>query len=285
MELRLPAPPRKPSLALLMFEFLLPPKLRRKRKTPSPRKTHSPERMSIPEGLDFTLQRDHCRTLRLTVKPDGSVLVKSPVAVPLERVLDFVRTKLDWIREKQAFFLEHRGSGTDFREGGIIHFLGRPFLISPAEKRRGSRPRLTAGRLELPCRNGTPEDIETAYKAWRMDMAKRVLGRRLARLDARARAILGDRPGQCGLSVRSLKRRWGSCSAQGQITLAARLIELPLPLIDYVICHELCHLRHMDHSPAFHGTLMRLLPDARKREQDIRIWSLEHPQSRQENRL
>ena len=261
-----------------MFEFLLPPKLRRKRRKPSSRAVAETERLSLPEGLDFTLHRDHCRTLRLTVKPDGAVLVKAPVAVPMESILDFVRAKLDWVREKRSFFLEHRRNGTEFREGGIIHFLGKPFRISLVEKRRGSCPRLTADRLELPCRNDSPEDIEAAFKAWRMDTAKLVLARRLSSLDARARGVFSDGLGASGLAVRALRRRWGSCSVRRQITLAARLIELPLPLIDYVICHELCHLRHMDHSPAFHRALTRLLPDARKREEEIRIWSLEHPQ-------
>lgn len=262
-----------------MFASLFPPKLRRKRKKASPRAVSTTERISLPEGLDFILQRDHCRTLRLTVKPDSSVLVKAPAAVPLESILGFVRTKLGWIREKRGFFLEHRGSATAFGEGGKIHFLGRPFLLVPMEKRRGSLPRLTAGRLELPCRSESPEDVEASFMAWRMAVAKLILARRLSRLDARARAVFGDGLSVSGLTVRSLKRRWGSCSVRRQITLAARLIELPLPLIDYVICHELCHLRHMDHSPSFHAALLRLLPDARKRARDIRIWSLEHPQN------
>jgi predicted metal-dependent hydrolase len=112
-----------------------------------------------------------------------------------------------------------------------------------------------------------------------MALAKNILARRLARLDAHARALFGDSSAVTGLAVRSLRRRWGSCSVRGQITLAAQLIELPLPLIDYVIAHELCHLRHMDHSPAFHRALLRLLPDAGAREKNIRIWSLEHPRT------
>lgn len=261
-----------------MFEFLIPPKLRRKSRKPSPRAISATERLNLPEGLEFTLQRDHCRTLRLTVKPDASVLVKAPAAASQDSILSFVRMKLAWIGEKRSFFLEHNGNRTEFRDGGIVHFLGRPFRLAPEEKRRGSRPRLTSDRLELPCRSTAPEDIEAAFMAWRMDMARLILSRRLPRLDERARAVFSDGRGASGLTVRSLKRRWGSCSVRGQITLASRLIELPLQLVDYVIFHELCHLRHMDHSPAFYAALLRLLPDARKREKEIRIWSLGHPQ-------
>ena len=261
-----------------MFGFLLP-KNSRKKRSPS-RKASEPEAHSLPEnGLDFTLQRDHYRTLRLTVKPDGAVRVKAPVSVPLEDILRFVSSRLAWIREKQGFFLEHRGTAADFREGGTILVLGRPFRLCLIPAKRGSHPRLSAGRLELPCRSDSPADIEAAFKAWRMAVAKLVLSCRLNRLEAHARAIFRDNAAVSCLTVRSLKRRWGSCSVRGQITLAAQLIELPLPLIDYVLCHELCHLRRMDHSPDFHTALQRLLPDAREREKAIRIWSLEHPRS------
>lgn len=260
-----------------MFEFLLPPKRRRKRRT-AIGKTSAPEAVFLPEaGLEFILQRDTCRTLRLTVKPDGSVHAKAPEAVPREDILRFVRSRADWIRKKRDFFLAHRASSVEFKEGGTILFLGRPFRLSPLPARRGLLPRLTADRLELPCRS--EEDIESAFKAWRLSMAKLILRRRLTRLETRGRAVFGDKAAASSLKVRSLKRRWGSCSVRGQVTLAAQLVELPLPLVDYVICHELCHLRHMDHSPAFHAALQKLLPDARTREKNIRIWSLEHPRT------
>lgn len=233
------------------------------------------------EGLDFLFQRDTCRTLRLAVKPDGSLLVKAPAAVPMESVLSFVRSRLAWIRAKQDFFLQHRGEAPNFRNGGTMYFLGRPVILRLVPARRGSRARLIGGEggpfLDLPCRSNSAADIESAYKAWRLALAKLILARRLLRLEGTARVCLNDDARPASLTVRSLKRRWGSCSVRGQITLAVQLIELPLPLIDYVICHELCHLRRMDHSPAFHAALHRLLPDAREREHRIRLWSLEHP--------
>ena len=262
-----------------MFGFLLPKGLRKKRARTS-RKASEPEAHSLPDcGLNFTLQRDHCRTLRLAVKPDASIRVKAPAGVPLEEILRFVRSRLEWIREKQRFFLDHQGVTADFREGGTVLFLGRPFRLCTVPARRGKTPRLLSDRLELPCRSDDPADIEAAFKAWRMELAKLVLARRLRRLEACTRTLFRDNAAVSGLTVRSLKRRWGSCSVRGQITLAAQLIELPLPLIDYVICHELCHLRRMDHSAHFHAALQKLLPDARQREKAIRIWSLEHPRT------
>lgn len=262
-----------------MLGFLFPKK-RKARRTRT--KATPPELLRLPDSsLEFTFQRDSCRTLRLTVKPDGTLLVKAPAAVPMEAVLAFVRSRLDWIRAKQEFFLRHRGDAPAFLNGSTAYFLGRPFRLRLVPARRGARARLVGGAggpfLELPCRDHSPEEAERAFKAWRLDLAKRLLSRRLARLERFARHTFGDSAAPTGLTVRSLKRRWGSCSVRGQITLAAQLVELPLPLLDYVLCHELCHLRRMDHSPAFRAALFRLLPDAREREQRIRLWSLEHP--------
>jgi len=244
------------------------------------RKASVPQLCRLPgEALEFLFQRDHCRTLRLTVKPDGSIRVKAPDSVPMETVLDFVRSRLPWIRAKLSFFQEHHGAAPEICDGAEIRYLGRPYTIRAIPSPRSAKATLTRNRLELPCRSQDNADVQKAFNAWRLALAKDILARRLARLDLRARHILEDDIRPASLKVRALRRRWGSCSARGQMTLAAQLIELPLPLVDYVICHELCHLRRMDHSPTFHALLRRILPDARDREKAIRIWALRFPRS------
>lgn len=256
-----------------MFSLLLPRRRNAPKAKPSPA-----ERIHLPElGLEFLFQRDGCRTLRLTVKPDGSVRVKAPATMSMEYVLAFVRSRLVWIKEKQDFFRQHSGKATEFREGGMLWHLGRPYTIHIVPPGKGIRARLTGSRLELPCRSSSSQDVEHAFKIWRTALARSILARRLARLQRFACVLLGDSCLPVSLTVRSLKRRWGSCSVRGEITLAVQLMALPLPLADYVILHELCHLRRMDHSPAFHALLSRLVPDAEAREKSLRIWSLEHP--------
>lgn len=260
-----------------MFSFFLSPKRRRSRTT---RKATVPEVLTLPEtDLSFTLQRDTFRTLRLIVKTDGSILVKASASVPLEMVMTFVRSRLDWIDKKRALFLQHKSTPMEYCDGGLIYCFGQPFRIAIVPARRGAKPHLLRGYLELPCRDERPELVEKAFKAWQQELAKLILARRLARLERLACRILGDTVRPSALTVRSLKRRWGSCSVRGEITLAAQLTAMPLPLIDYVICHELCHLRRMDHSPYFYKALLCLLPDAKEREKQLRIWSFEHPRT------
>ena len=250
----------------------------------SARKVREERQMPLPgTDLTFLLQRDGCRTLRLAVKTDGSVRVRAPEKLPVENILAFVRSRLDWVRAKQDFFAVHRGSPATIQTGKNILYLGRAFTLLPVPAKKNARARLVGHRLELPCLRPEAEEEETvrlmerAFARWRLETARLVLGRRLVRLEQYARTVFNDTATVSTLTVRSLRRRWGSCSVRGEITLAAELIALPLPLIDYVLLHELCHMRAMNHSPYFHALLRKLLPDAKEREALIRIWALEHP--------
>ena len=68
------------------------------------------------------------------------------------------------------------------------------------------------------------------------------------------------------LRLRSMRRRWGSCSRQGRVTLNVELVKLPLTLIDYVIAHELCHLFEFNHGKKFYQLLEHVMPDWKQRE-------------------
>lgn len=258
--------------------------LKRRKQKKQSRQILEKQEIFLPDaGFSLIFLRDTCRTLRLSVARNGSVTLKAPAALPLERALSFVRSRLSWIEAKKTFFASHHAGHSPLHAGMEIFYLGRPFTIVPVPLGKKAKACLRGKTLELPCMPAEPSScstasaLEKAFCRWQCDTAQKVLPRRLARLDCAARAAFGDHAHANSLRVRRMKRRWGSCSVRGEITLAPQLIAMPLPLIDYVIFHELCHLRAMNHGKAFHTLLSLLLPDKKNREERIRIWDLEHP--------
>ena len=164
--------------------------------------------VSLPDAdISFLFQRDGCRTLRMTVRADGSVRVKAPALIPWEDVLAFVRSRLDWVREKRAFFAEHRGVTAPAREGSAALYLGRTFTLRPVPALRNARAHFRGKTLELPCLrpglDGEARDraVERAFLSWRLDAASLILSRRLSRLDQHARERLGDHAAAHSLTV------------------------------------------------------------------------------------
>lgn len=113
---------------------------------------------------------------------------------------------------------------------------------------------------------GDAGQVRRAVVAWLRQRARIVIPQRVAQLTSLAPFVdLQPR----GVSVRAMKTRWGSCSPSGRLVLNSQLIELPSSVIDYVIAHELCHLRVAEHGARFDRLLARLMPDWRERQETL----------------
>jgi predicted metal-dependent hydrolase len=211
------------------------------------------------------------RTIGFVVGPDGLV-VSAPKWVPLYEIDAAVREKAGWIVKKLDEMRERRqrldSARIEWKDGTTIPFLGQSVIVvldprhgfdavgavlnSDADSLPGV-PRLIL-HVGLP-HAATPAQIRDAVQAWLMRQAKRLF---IERLDHFA-PQLGVRWRK--LSLSSAGTRWGSASADGAIRLNWRLIHLRQSVIDYVVAHELSHLRVMDHSPRFWDTVATVMPD------------------------
>ena len=215
----------------------------------------------------FRLVRVRRRSIGFVVDSDG-LTVRAARRVPLREIDDAVQEKRRWI---VARLLEQRERAAGaaaarvvWRDGVAIDYLGGKLavVLDPAAAVAGGAAlAASAGAVQrlvvaLP-RDAAAERIREAVQSWLQREARRVFAERTAHFAAK----LGVRVRRLALS--SATTSWGSASADGSVRLHWRLIEHPLATIDYVVAHELAHLREMNHGPKFWAIVESVVPDYR----------------------
>lgn len=204
------------------------------------------------------------KTLSLRVHRDGRIAVKSPDHLHPDQVHDFVGRKSVWIAQRQRYFSEmmRRHPPKELKAGESFLLLGRSYRLRLTEGGPATAPacRIDGRRLSLTLPpNMTPSDTAwPAIREWYSAMTKR-------RVNAAVRKhapALAVRPGKIRIVDQS--NRWASCSRNGDIRCNWRLSMMPAPVLEYVVAHELCHLRIVTHSPQFWRLVKSLLPDFEK---------------------
>jgi predicted metal-dependent hydrolase len=244
--------------------------------------------MSLP-SIPYTLHRSARRTLVIRVHPDQSVEVRAPQGMSLVRIRQFVSKRTEWITRQQQRFAasppataspRHYETGEVFRYAGVDYPLECVPLLSAhsaarsstelgaKQGRAGEAVWLMDGLLHVATLRPDPVRLKRLITAWYREEARRVLHERFNAMQTLAvpLGLVTDKP----LIIKTMKSRWGSCNTSGQITLNLHLVTVPLVLLDYVILHELCHLREMNHSKAFYALLARLCPEWKARRTALR---------------
>jgi predicted metal-dependent hydrolase len=217
----------------------------------------------------YEFLRSQRRTVGLNVGPLG-LSVRAPRWTPLGEVERFLQAKATWVLDKlQQVQLRARQAppAQVWAEGERIDFLGRPLTLTldPAHGFAGAGAAVDGERLRvgLSHRAG-PEQWRSVVHAWLM---REALALFVQRLDHFA-PLVGVRYTRVGLS--NAGTRWGSARADGGIRLHWRLVQLAPELIDYVVVHELSHLREMNHSPTFWRVVAGVLPEQDRLRRELR---------------
>jgi predicted metal-dependent hydrolase len=215
--------------------------------------------------VGYEFRRTRRRSIGFVVGAEG-LSVAAPRWIALADVDGALRAKAGWIVAKLQQQRERgdklRAARIDWRDGTAVRYLGTdlvvvldPALVGAVLAPIASPPQLRVG---LPG-NAAPEQIREAVQSWLQRQARRIFDERSAHFAA----VLGVKVRRLALS--SATRRWGSASADGSIRLNWRLIHFAPRVIDYVVTHELAHLREMNHSPAFWDIVRSALPDYAER--------------------
>ncbi|MBQ9728481.1 MAG: M48 family metallopeptidase [Clostridia bacterium] len=205
------------------------------------------------------------RTLAITIDPFGRLIVRAPYSCSQERIFDFLREKKSWILRKKS---ETMGAGIELPpenlDGYTFLLLGKHCLIRLTEEKsirfcKGH----TIDELFLPKQNARAKLVR-----WLKENARRIFA-----------SVTEEKAHEMGVayasaSVSSAKSRWGSCSSEDKIRYTFRLLYAPREAIEYVVVHELAHVKHKNHSAAFWETVERYVPDWKKRRKWLKTHRL-----------
>jgi predicted metal-dependent hydrolase len=218
--------------------------------------------------IDFSLTRSPRKTLAITAHPDLSISVVAPLDASPDKVIEKVQGRSRWILKERRQFLSWmpKPQPRAYQGGETHRYLGRQYQLKIVELPT-STVKLVGKYLTV----ATPDKrdtkaVEKAVKKWYRDRASVQFERQLSLCWKRVAAYKLPEP---KLRLLSMRKRWGSCTSNGEIILNPDLVKSPVLCIEYVVMHELCHLRHPNHSRAFFNMLDAILPDWMARKERL----------------
>jgi predicted metal-dependent hydrolase len=221
--------------------------------------------------IEFTLQRRSRTTLEISVEPDTSVAVVAPHEATNEEIDAKIRKRAPWIRRQQRYFAQFlpRTPERKYVTGETHRYLGRQYRLKVIRHVEADA-RLVHGYIVI--QSPSPERVEVTrdlVEGWYRRRALQKFAERLEiNLDRFSRP---DAFRPSSIIVRQLTHRWGSMSPCSKLLLNRKLVEAPVDTIDYVITHELCHIKERQHSTAFFKLLSRVMPDWEKRKRRLEL--------------
>ena len=201
------------------------------------------------------------KTIALIVERDGSLVVRAPLRAGEEKINQFVGEQEKWILKKQAEFKTYPiHSPKEYVNGESFQFLGQTYKLQIEADQKPSL--YLNGKFRL-AKSALPK-AEAVFEKWYRKQALQLLSNRVQ--------WYATKYGYKYKKVRitAARSRWGSCSSTGTLSFAWRLIMAPAPVIDYVIVHELIHLKVKNHSSKFWNEVEAILPDYRNRREWLR---------------
>ncbi len=198
------------------------------------------------------LIRSKRKTLTITIE-HGEVIVRAPLRLARSEIQAFVLKKQAWILAKVGEQLSQLAQVPvrQYVDGEYFPLRGRSLRLRL--QTRLNQTRRIADELYVPC--GSVEKVAERVQAWYRKEAKKVLTEKTERLSKSLGLKYTD------IKVRKNKRRWGHCTSKGVLQFNWLIMLAPETVVDYLVAHEVCHLRHFNHGPEFWALVLKCEPD------------------------
>lgn len=199
--------------------------------------------------VDYALRvSTKARRLRMVIRAGSGLEVVVPHGMPLRAHEPFLHEKAVWILQTLDRLREAAPrESPPLADGSVLRYAGRELALrlGPGTRAGHYRATLVGGELRLGVPDASQGTLRRALEHWYRRQAETVFAERLTLYNQ-----IYQYP-YARVAIKAQKTRWGSCSRQGNLNFNWRLLLAPLAVLDYVVVHELCHLREMNHSPRF----------------------------------
>lgn len=200
----------------------------------------------------YRLVRTRRKSVALSVARDATLTVRAPLRTPIDFIESFIEEKLPWVERvmermrAEPSVIVHR-----YEEGERFRYLGREYALRIVEQ--ATRPLIFLND-EFALARSSRYRARSVFLEWYKREAKKILSERV-RFFARENDLHYQ-----SVKINAARTRWGSCSGKGSLNFSFRLVMAPVSVIDYVVVHELAHIKHKNHSRAFWKSVAAMFP-------------------------
>ncbi|MBX0312942.1 MAG: M48 family metallopeptidase [Sulfurihydrogenibium sp.] len=205
------------------------------------------------------LRRKEFRSLSITVERDGTVTVKAPLVATDEEIKQFIEESQDFVRRVVEKYKEY-GVFKEYKDGETFLYLGENKELKIVDNQ--VEPLVLKDKFYLSSK--VLDQARDVFLAWYKKQASKVIADRV-----KYYALLGGYTYN-KIAVKDLQKVWGSCSSRKNLSFNWRIIMAPLDVIDYVVVHELSHLREFNHTQRFWNQVAMLMPDYEEKDMWLR---------------
>lgn len=205
--------------------------------------------------IKFIVEKKKRKTLSIKVVPPQKVLVSAPLHMEDQEILSIVAKKGRWINNKLVKLKEIKVR--EYKEGELFLYLGKNYPLKININKNIKKPKVKLYEDELIIQTHTynknviKEALEKWYREQTIDKVTDITNHYIKYMDVNPRII----------KIKEQKKMWGSCSSKGNIYINWRCSMLPLELLEYIVVHEMCHLKFLNHSKDYWNYVGSIIPD------------------------
>ncbi|MDD6771164.1 MAG: SprT family zinc-dependent metalloprotease [Inconstantimicrobium porci] len=219
--------------------------------------------------VEFELIRSRRKSISITMKYDGGIIVRCPLRMKNDDVIKFIQSKSEWIMIKQQEIKEMQKAKVErtLENGSSLMFLGKeyPLEIIINELYKKTNITKTEDKIIITVDIYDKEKIKEELKKWYKVQCINVVTERIALYQKYFR----DSPKE--IKVKEQKSRWASCTYDNRILFNWRCVMADINAVDYIVVHEMCHFEYKNHSKEFWNSVENIMPDYKIRKQWLKV--------------